>query len=169
MQNIMLPKKILFVCTGNICRSPLAEGIAEHYIKEYNLPLIVDSAAIEPYHIGQNPDKRTIDNAKTHHIDISHLIARQIKPSDLIEFDKIYVMENYHYAYLKKLSPYPHIHQKIDYLMNILYPGRNMEVPDPYYGSDKDFEEVFQMIHASIQKLIEPYILLSSQKNFYYK
>lgn len=151
-------KKILFVCLGNICRSPLAEGIMLHYIKKNNLPLIVDSAAIAPYHIGEHPDKRTIQNALKHNIDLSPLIARQFQIHDFYEFDKIYVMDDSHYEHLKKISPDKLLfEQKVDYLMNIAYPGQNIEIPDPYYGTEKDFEQVFQMIHSACTKLIELY------------
>lgn len=148
--------KLLFVCLGNICRSPLAEGIMLHYIQKYQLPLIVDSAAIEPYHVGEHPDPRTIKNALQHHIDISSLIARQFEKSDFDEFDKIYVMDQSHYKALQKMAE-PHQLKKIDFFMNILYPHQNIEVPDPYYGSEKDFEHVFQMIHPVCLKIVEQY------------
>lgn len=154
-------KKILFVCLGNICRSPLAEGIMLQYIKEKELPLIVDSAAIESYHIGEHPDRRTIKNALKHNFDISHLVARQFKIKDFDEFDKIYVMDSSHYNYLKRLAPDKNIfQQKVDYLMNIVYPNQNIEIPDPYYGTEEDFETVFQMIHSACQKLVENYSIL---------
>lgn len=151
--------KLLFVCLGNICRSPLAEGIMLHYIEKYNLHIIVDSAAIAPYHIGEHPDKRTIKNALKHNIDISNLIARQFKESDFFEFDKIYVMDNSHYSHLEQIAPDEEIFkQKTDYLMNTIYPGQNIEIPDPYYGTEQDFEKVFQMIHSACEVITRKYI-----------
>jgi protein-tyrosine phosphatase len=153
----MKKDKILFVCLGNICRSPLAEGIMLHYIQKYNLPLIVDSAAIAPYHIGEHPDRRTILNAKKHNIDLSSLVARQFKYSDFLEFDKIYVMDESHYNHLKQMAKDKNLMKKVDYLMNVLYPAQNIEIPDPYYGTEQDFENVFQMIHSACKKLVEQY------------
>lgn len=157
-------ERILFVCLGNICRSPLAEGIMLHYIKKHNLPLEVDSAAIAPYHIGEPPDPRTIKNALKHNIDLRNLIARQFHPNDFLKFNKIYVMDSSHFQHLKTIAPSPELfHQKVDYLMNILYPNQNKEVPDPYYGDEQDFEEVFQMIHRACVKLFEKYLLLHNK------
>lgn len=153
----MKKDKILFVCLGNICRSPLAEGIMLHYIEQYQLPLFVDSAAIAPYHIGQHPDIRTIQNARKHHINIQHLVARQFKISDFQTFDQIYIMDHSHYQHLKQLAPTEKDMQKVDYLMNLVYPHSNMEIPDPYYGTEEDFEQVFQMIHTACEKLVDIY------------
>ncbi|GIV27537.1 MAG: protein-tyrosine-phosphatase [Bacteroidia bacterium] len=153
-------KKILFVCLGNICRSPLAEGIMLHYIQKHKLPIEVDSAAIAPYHIGEHPDPRTIKNALKHNIDIRNLIARQFHPEDFFNFDKIYVMDSYHYEHLRNIAPDNEIfYQKVDYLLNVLYPNQNREVPDPYYGDEKDFEEVFQIVHNACLKLLEKYLV----------
>ncbi|MCX7728617.1 MAG: low molecular weight phosphotyrosine protein phosphatase [Bacteroidia bacterium] len=160
-------QKLLFVCLGNICRSPLAEGIMLHYIKKNKLPLIVDSAAIAPYHIGENPDIRTIKNALKHNIKIEHLIARQFQIDDFEKFDKIYVMDFSHYEHLRKIAPNAQLfEQKVDYLMNVVYPNQNIEVPDPYYGTEQDFEKVFQMIHTACTKIIEIY---SYEKNMPFK
>lgn len=155
----MKKNKLLFVCLGNICRSPLAEGIMLHYIDKYKLPIEVDSAAIAPYHIGENPDPRTIKNALKHGIDIRYLVARQFQISDFNRFDKIYIMDNTHYNHLQKLAPSIEAMNKVDYLMNLIFPGENREVPDPYYGTEKDFEEVFQMINSACQKLVHQYLI----------
>lgn len=154
----MNKEKILFVCLGNICRSPLAEGIMQHYIQQHNLPLIVDSAAIAPYHIGEHPDKRTIKNALKHRINIAHLVARQFQINDFYDFDKIYVMDSSHHKHLRQLAPNQKLFaQKVDYLMNVLYPNQNIEIPDPYYGTEQDFEQVFQMIHSACLKIVSFY------------
>jgi len=153
----MKKDKLLFVCLGNICRSPLAEGIMLHYINKHKLPIEVDSAAIAPYHIGEHPDPRTIKNALKHGIDIRPLVARQFQVSDFNRFDKIYVMDNSHYYHLEKLAPTKDDFKKVDYLMNLVFPNENREVPDPYYGTEKDFEEVFQMINTACQKLVNQY------------
>ncbi len=148
-------QKILFVCLGNICRSPLAEGIALHYIKKHNLPYHVDSAAIAPYHIGECPDTRTIKNAQKHDINLKSLVARQFKKEDFITFDKIFVMDKSHYTHLEQICENKIIFkEKVDYLMNVLYPNKNIEIPDPYYGTEQNFEEVFQMVHSACKKAL---------------
>lgn len=153
----MKKDKILFVCLGNICRSPLAEGIMLHFIEKYHLPLIVDSAAIAPYHIGEHPDKRTIKNAMKHNINIQSLVARQFQTSDFYNFDKIFVMDHSHFQHLSQIAPNKELLNKVDYLMNLIYPNTNTEVPDPYYGTEKDFEKVFQMIHSACLKIASNY------------
>ncbi len=152
----MNKSRILFVCLGNICRSPLAEGIMLHYTHQYNLPLDIDSAAIESYHIGETPDYRAIKIAQKHGIDISNLTARQFQLQDFQNFDRIFIMDNFHYKYLYKITPDKNLFRsKVDYLMNLLYPHSNIEVPDPYYGTEKDFEHVFKMIDSACLKLVE--------------
>ncbi len=161
----MKKDKILFVCLGNICRSPLAEGIMLHYIQNCNLPIEVDSAAISDYHIGEHPDTRTIKNALKHGIDLRPLKARQFQTSDFSTFDKIFVKDHSHYQYLKTMAPNENNMRKVDYLMNVLYPNQNIEVPDPYYGTEADFEEVFQMIHAACLKIVQNYSVPDLKKN----
>ncbi len=161
----MKKDKILFVCLGNICRSPLAEGIMLHYIQDRKLPIEVDSAAISDYHIGEHPDPRTIKNALKHGIDLRPLIARQFQISDFSTFDKIFVMDHSHYQHLKTMASNKDNMRKVDYLMNVIYPHQNIEIPDPYYGTEADFEKVFQMIHSACLKIVQNYSVPDLKKN----
>ncbi|MBS1652066.1 MAG: low molecular weight phosphotyrosine protein phosphatase [Bacteroidetes bacterium] len=146
-------RKILFVCLGNICRSPVAEGICLHLIEKYHLKnIIIDSAGTANYHVGEQPDKRSCHNALKHGINISNLRARQIKLSDLDEFDEIYVMDNNNIKDIQLLST-NNLHQKkIKLLRSII--GEDEAVPDPYYGNEKDFETVFTLCEKTCIKLL---------------
>ncbi|HEX7413846.1 MAG TPA: low molecular weight protein-tyrosine-phosphatase [Bacteroidia bacterium] len=150
-------QKILFVCLGNICRSPLGEGIMLHFIQEKDLhnSIKVDSAGTAGYHINEAPDHRTIANAKKNGVDISHLRARQFSADDFDAFDKIYVMDSGNYKEVLALTKNKTHKNKVDYLLNVLHPDQNKHVPDPYYGSEKDFEEVFQLVYKACKKIIE--------------
>lgn len=148
-------QKILMVCLGNICRSPLAEGVMLHLIEKHQLNLHVDSAGTAGYHIGENPDKRTIANAKKHDIDLSSLVARQFHVSDFEKFDKIYVMDKNNHKNVLALTNNSSHHAKVDLLLNELHPGENREVPDPYYGGEQGFENVFQMVYKACEKISE--------------
>jgi protein-tyrosine phosphatase len=150
-------QKILFVCLGNICRSPLGEGIILHFIQEQNLHHLVqvDSAGTANYHINEPPDSRTIANAKKNGVDISALRARQFSVSDFDFFDKIYVMDKSNYENVISLAKNISYKNKVDYLLNVLEPFKNKHVPDPYYGTEKDFEAVFQLVYKACQKIVD--------------
>lgn len=147
--------KILVVCLGNICRSPLAEGILLHLVNEKKLPFTIDSAGTSNYHIDEAPDPRTIANAKKHKVDLTPLRARQFKQSDFDAFDHIYVMDKSNLSNVLRLARHEDDKNKVDLFLNILHPGKNLEVPDPYYGGDEGFENVFKMVWAASEKLIE--------------
>ncbi|MES2568211.1 MAG: low molecular weight protein-tyrosine-phosphatase [Bacteroidota bacterium] len=146
-------QKILMVCLGNICRSPLAEGIMLKLIKENNINMRVDSAGTSNYHVDEAPDKRTIANAAKHLVDLKPLRARQFKVSDFEKFDKIYVMDKSNLANVLALASSESHKQKIDLLLNASNPGENKEVPDPYFGGEQGFEDVFQMIYKACQHI----------------
>ena len=150
-------QKILFVCLGNICRSPLGEGIMLHFIEEQNLEnrFQVDSAGTAGYHINEAPDHRTIANAKKNGVDISKLRARKFTAEDFEVFDKIYVMDESNYGNVVALAKNTEHKNKVDYLLNLLHPQQNKYVPDPYYGTEKDFEAVFQLVYKACQKIIK--------------
>ena len=150
-------QKILFVCLGNICRSPLGEGIMLHFIGEKNLEkhFQVDSAGTAGYHINEAPDHRTIANAKKNGVDISKLRARKFTTEDFEAFDKIYVMDESNYGNVLALAQNTEHKNKVDYLLNVLHPQQNKHVPDPYYGTEKDFEAVFQLVYKACQKIVE--------------
>jgi protein-tyrosine phosphatase len=144
-------QKVLMVCLGNICRSPLAEGIMLKLIKENNINMRVDSAGTSDYHVDEAPDNRTIANAAKHDVDLKPLRARQFKVSDFEKFDKIYVMDNSNMANVLALATIDAHKAKVDLLLNASNPGMNLEVPDPYFGGEQGFEDVFQIVYKACQ------------------
>jgi protein-tyrosine phosphatase len=150
-------QKILVVCLGNICRSPLAEGIMLKLISEKNLPIQIDSAGTSNFHAGEKPDTRTVLNAKKHGIDLSLLRARQFSKKDFDNFDAIYVMDKSNMTNVLALAKNKEHEQKVELFLNSLFPSQNMEVPDPYFGGEEGFEEVFNLVYSACEKLIEKY------------
>ncbi len=146
--------KILFVCLGNICRSPLAESIFNHKIKEKDLAVrfLVDSCGTSNYEIGCSLDTRTVRSAKKNGIPIQH-IARQISQIDVEKFDLILAMDQSNLDAIMRLPKAIMYKEKIK-LMREFDPMGLGDVPDPYYGGEKDFEEVFTILDRSIQNLI---------------
>lgn len=144
-----MPVKILMVCLGNICRSPLAEGILQSKLSRQHFQ--VDSAGTGHWHIGQEPDKRSVLIAKNNGINISNQRGRQIKKSDFETFDYIYVMDASNYKDVIELASNEHERAKVNMIMNELYPGKNIDVPDPYYGGQSGFEEVFTMLDTACE------------------
>jgi protein-tyrosine phosphatase len=139
-------KKILMVCLGNICRSPLAEGILRHKAEQMKLDLSIDSAGTSNYHIGECPDKRTILNAQSHGVDLSMLKARQFKVNDYDDFDHIFVMDSSNYSDVISLARTKEDRRKVELILNRIYPNSNMSVPDPYFGGEQGFENVYILL-----------------------
>lgn len=131
------------VCLGNICRSPLAEGILQSKVGS---SIVVASAGTGNYHVGEQPDKRSLAVAKKHHIDISKQKCSQFKAQDFEAFDVIYAMDKSNYDNIIQLAPTEKAKQKVKLILNELSPAENLEVPDPYYGDEEDFESVFQLL-----------------------
>jgi protein-tyrosine phosphatase len=148
--------KLLFVCLGNICRSPLAEGIMKHKIAELELDWEVDSAGTGGWHAGDLPDSRSIQVAKKHGVDLTYQRARKLRSIDYEAFDKIYVMDSMNYQDVKRLANEDEYH-KIELIMNEVEPHRNINVPDPYYGEGDGFEHVFQMLDRACDAIIKKY------------
>ena len=144
------------VCLGNICRSPLAHGILQNRIEAHKLDWEVDSAGTSGWHIGQQPDHRSIAIARSNGIDISGQKARQFKASDLEYYDIIYVMVSSNYQNVSLLDPTNSHSHKIKLILNNVYPEENRAVPDPYY--ENNFQEVYQMIEQAVDKILEEYI-----------
>ncbi len=144
--------KILMVCLGNICRSPLAQGILEHKIKEHNLSWSVDSAGTASYHVGNQPDPRSIQKAADYKLDITNQRSRKVDLKDFDEFDLILAMDASNYNNLQNLSEDPTHRSKVKMILNYSYPGENRQVPDPYY--DDGFENVYQLLDRACDKLI---------------
>lgn len=135
------------VCLGNICRSPVAEGIMRAKLHKYELDyIVVDSAGTAGYHIGEAPDARTIANAKKNGLDISMLRARKFLQQDLDEFDIIYTMDDSNRQNVIALCANDKQKHKIKMILNEVNPSKNMPVPDPYYGREKDFQLVFDLL-----------------------
>lgn len=143
------------VCLGNICRSPLAEGILQSKAREAGLDVIVDSAGTAAYHVGEPPDKRSREIARKYGIDLSGQRARQFTSSDLKEFDRIYAMDVSNYRDIMHHASAREGSAKVDLIMNAAYPGKNLPVPDPYYGGKDGFEHVFKMLEQSCERIIE--------------
>ena len=141
--------KILMVCLGNICRSPLAQGILEEKIKKYNLPWHVDSAGTSGWHDGESPDARARAVARKKGIFIDSQISRKITESDFTTFDLICAMDAQNYTELKQMSSRVNGTASIELLLNLAYPGRNAQVPDPYY--DGKFEEVYDLLDEALE------------------
>ncbi|MCU0360081.1 MAG: low molecular weight phosphotyrosine protein phosphatase [Bacteroidia bacterium] len=146
-------KKLLFVCLGNICRSPLAEALMRQIQTEYNLNFELDSAGTSGYHNGELPDARTRANALKNGLDISYLRARQFKPNDLEAFDQIFTMDRNNLLDIQKAHlKSEHLH-KLSLLPHPEKQGEYIEIPDPYFGTETDFENVFQLLNKSITAL----------------
>jgi protein-tyrosine phosphatase len=145
------------VCLGNICRSPLAEGVLKKLLTEKRITnWIVDSAGIGGWHEGDLPDQRAIRVAKNHSIDITGQRARQIQRQDFSQFDHILVMDMENMRDALKISPLQHA-SKIRMIMDFKYPGKGIIVPDPYYTNR--FEESFQLIMEGCEAFLEQEIV----------
>lgn len=151
----MKTPSILFVCLGNICRSPLAEGVFRDMAQKNGLSVEVDSAGTADYHVGHSPDERSVDVCAKHGIDIGALRGRQFTAADFDAFDYIYVMDKSNYSNVLLLARSEADKNKVDLLLNLSNPGRNMEVPDPYYGGPSGFDKVYDMVYDACQELIE--------------
>ncbi len=144
-------KTILFVCLGNICRSPLAEGIARDYVEKKKLDIEVDSCGTSSWHIGEAPCDNSIKIAAINGIDISSLKARQITKTDLGKFEKIIVLDDKNYKDLIDMGCPSNKLSKLGF-----YGYNNEDVPDPYFFNGfEGFEKVYEMIDICVQKLID--------------
>jgi protein-tyrosine phosphatase len=145
--------KILMVCLGNICRSPLAEGILS--LKGKHLNLEVDSAGTAAYHIGKQPDIRSIEIANKYNIDLNQQRARQFSRADFDEFDIIYAMDTNNYAHLISLTSTETERNKIRMILNEINPKAYQSVPDPYYGGENGFQDIYNMLDKACDKIIQ--------------
>lgn len=141
------------VCLGNICRSPLAEGILK--AKTNHLEVVVDSAGTSSYHIGKKPDIRSIAIAKKYGIDLADQRARQFSTIDFDNFDKIYAMDTSNYANIISLARNDYDKNKVDLILNEVNPNSFQSVPDPYYGGDNGFQHVYDMLDEACDRIVK--------------
>lgn len=154
--------KILMVCLGNICRSPLAEGILQHKADKLGLNWEVDSAGTAGYHVGEAPHKLSQKVAKLNGVDISNQRCRQFKKEDFLHYDKIYVMDTSNYNDVKRLSRELWDEKKIDLLLNEIHPQKNESVPDPWYGEEDGYHKVYKMIDEACEEIIKKYSVINN-------
>lgn len=149
--------KILMVCLGNICRSPIAEGVLKHKAEEHGLNWQVDSAGTESYHIGSEPHKYSQRICKTNGLDISDQRARQFDKSDFDKYDIIYALADDVYEEIAAKSSKSSDMNNVTLFLNELKPDANESVPDPYYGGEDGYTHVYQLIDATCDAIIKKY------------
>ncbi len=140
----MEKKRILMVCLGNICRSPLAEGILKSKVNPEKV--FVDSAGTGHWHIGNPPDERSIAVGRKYNIDITDQLGRQFSAKDFDDFDLIYVMDNSNKSDVLELAENEEQRAKVKLILDEVFPGENVDVPDPYMGGTMGFEKVYRML-----------------------
>jgi protein-tyrosine phosphatase len=148
--------RILMVCLGNICRSPLAEGILASKLPKEKF--FVDSCGTGNWHIGKKPDDRSIAVAKKNGLDISNQKCRQFHKSDFETFDYIYVMDSSNYDNVIDLAQNETQKNKVDFILNELFVNENVDVPDPYYGLQNGFDNVYEMLDETCEILAKKLI-----------
>ena len=143
----MTKRSVLFVCTGNICRSPTAEAVLRHLAAKEGIELHIASAGIGDWHVGAAPDDRAQHHARKRGYDLSALRARQVTPRDFDEFDLVLAMDRGHLRALERMAP-PALRHKL----RLFVAGR--DVPDPYYGGAEGFEQVLDLVEAACRDLL---------------
>ena len=141
--------KVLMVCLGNICRSPLAQGILESKVNSDTI--FVDSAGTAAYHVGNLPDERSIDVARKYGINITQQRARKFTVNDFDNFDYIYAMDTSNYQNILMLARDKNDEAKVQLILNEIHPNTNKSVPDPYYGGQQGFENVYKMLDEACE------------------
>lgn len=144
------------VCLGNICRSPIAEGVLKHKVKVHGLDWVVESAGTNSYHTGEAPHKYSQKVCLEHGIDISNQRARTFTKEDLLQYDKIYAFAADVVSDIKKISGKSEL-SNVDYFLNELHPGKNESVPDPWYGDESGYLPVYEIIERTCNTIIEKY------------
>lgn len=142
-------QRVLMVCLGNICRSPLAEGILQSKVNSGEI--FVDSAGTAAYHVGNTPDERSIEVADKYGINIRNQRARKFTVKDFDDFDLIYAMDESNYQNILSLARNTNDVQKVSMILNEIKPNSNLNVPDPYYGRNQGFEDVYKMLDEACE------------------
>ncbi len=152
----MKPINVLFVCLGNICRSPLAEALFNQKVKQcgWSAFFRADSCGTAGYHIGEPPDRRTLSNAKKNGLEINHR-GRQLSREDLNRFDYILAMDSQNYRDVARLGTDKNLKDKLFLMRHFDASAPNTDVPDPYYGDEEDFQQVFEILNLSIEGFLE--------------
>jgi len=145
--------KILMVCLGNICRSPLAEGILKSKLDLDKY--MVDSAGTGHWHVGNKPDPRSIEVAKNHELDITTQRGRQFSKKDFDTFDFIYVMDSSNKQDVLEIAQSETDKKKVRLILDEIFPGENVDVPDPYYGGTQGFESVYQLLDETCEEIVK--------------
>ena len=155
------------VCLGNICRSPMAEGILREKTRIKGLNILIDSAGTGAYHIGEHPDSRAIKTAKKYGVDISQLHARKFNPNDFDSFDTIYVMDSSNLEDVRALARNKDDENKVELLLRAAGNDENNDVPDPWYGGMDSFDRVFKMLSNACEIIADSLLKesISSEKS----
>ncbi len=148
----------MMVCLGNICRSPLAEGILKYKAAAAGLDWVIESAGTNGFHVGEAPHRLSQKVAKSNGIDISGQCARRFTAKDLETYDKIYVMAEDVLQEMRGIAGNKVNTGKVDYFLNALHPGQNHDVPDPWYGEEDGYIEVYSLIDKTCDAIIEKYL-----------
>ncbi len=156
--------KILMVCLGNICRSPLAEGILQDKTFKAGLNWSVESAGTESYHIGEPPHPLSQKVARLNGIDICQQRARKFSANDFEFYDKIYALAGDVMDEMRRISGKKFDSTKADLLLNELFPGENRDVPDPWYGPEPGYHEVYKLLDKVCTAIVEKYAIGNRQK-----
>lgn len=150
------------VCLGNICRSPMAEGILRDLAKKKNIDIDIDSAGTGNYHVGEAPDPRSISTARQFGIDISQLRARQFTEKDFDNFDIIYVMDHSNKADVLKLARSSEDEKKVQLFLDLLKNNKSKDVPDPWFGDLDGFKDVFHLLYAASENFVAQFTNLKT-------
>ena len=142
------------VCLGNICRSPLADGLLKAKVENEGIDVFVDSAGTAGYNVGEAPDSRMRATARSFGISIDDLRARQFVEKDFNNFDLIYAMDSSNYNNIISLANSEEDKAKVKLILNETHPGMNLAVPDPYYGGDRGFIEVYELLDEATNMII---------------
>lgn len=148
-------KKILFICLGNICRSPMAAGIFNAEAKAKNVDLMADSAGFESFHIGDPPDNRAVESSARYNIDISDHRSRLFHVGDFDKYDAIYAMDHKNYKDAMDFARNESDKNKLHYVMDLITPGKHESVPDPYLADNEECDKVYHILKKASKKLID--------------